>query len=159
MTKPKRNKAATLLRLCLLAGTLDGIAALLMSYKVSPATVFQYIASGWFGKAAFTGGAAMVVYGIVFHYLIASCWSILLFVLYPGFKRIVINKYMVAVIFGLVIWLVMNLAVLPLTNVPKQTGGHVNILLILEGMGVLTICLGIPIALAADRYYNSRRWT
>jgi hypothetical protein len=154
MTGEKPNKASALLRLCLIAGTLDAIAALLMSYKLSPATIFQYIASGWFGKAAFTGGAAMVVCGIVFHYLIASFWSIALFHLYPGFKRIVINKYIVAIIFGLIIWLVMNLGVLPLTDVPKHAGGHVNILLILEGIGILTICLGIPIVLIADRYYS-----
>ena len=149
----QRNKASTLLRLCLLAGTLDGIAALLISYKISPAIIFQFIASGWFGKAAFTGGAAMVICGIVFHYLIASFWSILFFHLYPGFKRIVMNKYVVAVVFGLIIWLVMNLAVLPLTNIPKHPG-PINILNLAEGIAALILCLGVPIAMTADRYYG-----
>jgi hypothetical protein len=149
----QRNKASTLLRLCLLAGTLDGIAALLISYKISPAIIFQFIASGWFGKAAFTGGTAMVICGIAFHYLIASFWSTLLFHLYPGFKRIVMNKYVIAVLFGLIIWLVMNLAVLPLTNIPKHAG-PINILNLAEGIAALILCLGMPIAMTADRYYR-----
>ena len=63
-----RTKTQTIVLLCLLTGTLDAIAALLIGYKVSPQIIFQYIASGWFGpRAAFAGGTSMVLWGILFH--------------------------------------------------------------------------------------------
>lgn len=147
------NKLKTLVRLCLVTGTLDAIAALLISYKVSPAVIFKFIASGLFGKAAFSGGAVMVFWGLLFHYCIASVFSILLFLLYPAFIKVIRNKFMVAVVFGLVIWAVMNLAVLPLTNIPKRTGA-IKPLPLIEGILALMIAIGIPVAVTAERYYR-----
>lgn len=153
MTGPKNNKPVILLRLCLVAGTLDAIAAILMSWKYPASSVFQYIASGWFGPSAFKGGAAMVIWGLVFHYLIASFYSILFFFLYPGFKRVIRNKFAIAVIIGLLIWSVMNFVVLPLTNVPKSTG-HISIISILISASVLCVTLGAPVVIIAGRYYS-----
>ena len=52
----------------LLAGTLDAIAAIVVS-QASPAAVFKFIASGAFGAGkAFSGGDIMIVWGVLFHY-------------------------------------------------------------------------------------------
>jgi hypothetical protein len=144
-----------LLRLCLLTGTLDAIAALLISYKVSPVVIFQFIASGWFGKAAFSGGTAMVLWGILFHYIIASAFSIVLFLLYPAFIKIIKNKFVAAILFGLIIWAIMNLAVLPLTHIPKRTGG-IKPTSLIEGIAALIVAIGIPVAIIADKYYRKQ---
>ncbi|MFB9841517.1 hypothetical protein [Mucilaginibacter ginsenosidivorans] len=149
------NKVKTLVSLCLLTGTLDAMAALLIGYKVSPAVIFQFIASGWFGKAAFAGGTAMVLWGILFHYLIASAFSIVFFILYPGFIQVLKNKYLTGVVFGLMTWAIMNLAVLPLTNIPKRAGG-VKPLSLIEGIVALIIAIGIPVAVITERYYRKR---
>jgi uncharacterized membrane protein YagU involved in acid resistance len=148
----KKDKAAIIIWLCFLTGTLDAIAAILIGYKVSPVIVFQYIASGWFGPAAFEGGTKMVILGLVFHYIIASSYSIVFFLSYPFFARIFRNKYLVAFVFGLIIWLVMNLVVLPLTNVPGRPA-RANVVLITEALAALFLCLGLPISLVANRYF------
>ena len=149
------NKSSVLLRLCLLTGTLDALAALFISYKVSPVVIFQFIASGWFGKAAFSGGTTMVLWGILFHYIIASAFSIALFLLYPAFIKVIRSKFVVAVLFGLIIWVIMNLAILPLTNIPKRAGG-IKPLSLIEGVAALVIAIGIPVAIIAERYYRKQ---
>jgi hypothetical protein len=95
----------------------------------------------------------MVIWGLAFHYFIASFYSILFFFLYPGLKRIVRSKFVIAIIIGLLIWSVMNFLVLPLTNVPKGNG-HVSVLSILISASVLCITLGAPVVIVADRYYR-----
>jgi len=155
MSIPGDNKTLTIIGLCFLTGTLDAIAALLISYKISPVIIFQYIASGWFGQAAFKGGTTMVIWGILFHYLIASVYSIIFFNLYPAFIKVLKNKYLAGLLFGLLIWLVMNFAVLPLTNIPKRPA-HPNLLSMTEGIAALIICLGIPIAVTAEKYYRKQ---
>lgn len=149
------NKIKTLVSLCLLTGTLDAMAALLIGYKVSPAVIFQFIASGVFGEAAFSGGTIMVLWGIIFHYLIASAFSIALFLLYPVFIHVLKNKYLTGVVFGLIIWAVMNMAVLPLTHIPKRAGG-IKPLSLIKGIAALIFAIGIPVAVIAERYYRKR---
>ncbi len=148
-----QKKSIALLMLCLIAGTLDAIAAILMTWKYPATTVFKYIAGGWFGTAALKGGTEMVVWGVLFHYVIASIYSCIFFFLYPGFKRVIGNKIAIAIIIGVLIWGLMKFIVLPLTNIPKSSG-HEFILDMLIGAGVLCITLGAPIVIIANRYYS-----
>jgi len=71
----------TILLAWLLAGTLD-ITAAFVYYVGSSATgaerLLQGIASGVLGAAAFTGGAATAVLGLLLHYLIALIWTVVL---------------------------------------------------------------------------------
>jgi hypothetical protein len=147
------KKPATLLLLCLIAGTLDAIAAILMTWKYPATTVFKFIASGWFGTAALKGGTEMVVCGVLFHYLIASIHSCIFFFLYPGFKRVVGNKIVIAIIIGVLIWAIMEFVVLPLTNIPRRLAPE-PISSMLIGAGVLCVTLGAPIVIIANRYYS-----
>jgi hypothetical protein len=151
----RNSKTLTILSLCLLTGTLDAIAALVIGHTTSFAPIFRYIASGWFGKEAFAGGTSMMLWGILFHYLIASVWSVLLFFLYPSFSGFLKSKYLTGIVFGVIIWLIMNRLILPLTHVPKHTSpptAHA----IFNGILALILCVGLPIALVANKYY---RWS
>jgi hypothetical protein len=149
----RNSKTLTILWLCLLTGTLDAIAALIIGHGIPAMKVFQYIASGWFGIAAFSGGVTMMLWGIMFHYLIASTWCVLLFILYPSFSGFLGNKYITGVVFGIIIWLIMNRLVLPLTHVPKPTSPP-NAISIFKGMLALVLCVGLPISLVANKYYR-----
>lgn len=86
----------TIFRAALLAGTLDGLAAAL-KYIVDtgkdPMNVFRFIASGVFGSKDFEGGITMGLWGIFFHYLIATGWTVLFFIAYPRIKPLSRNKY------------------------------------------------------------------
>src|ERR1700761_9802943 len=106
MPNRPKSKSITILLTCLLTGTLDAIAALLISYKIPPAVIFKFIASGWFGKEAMSGGTSMVLFGLIFHYLIAACFTVTLFWLYPWIIKTLKNKYIIGIIYGLVIWLI-----------------------------------------------------
>jgi hypothetical protein len=153
MSKQKKNP--TILLLCLVAGTLDAIAAILMSLKYPAASVFKFIASGWFGKAALEGGTIMVIWGLIFHYLIASSYCILFFFLYPRFKRLIKNKIAIAIIISLLIRLVMNFIVLPMSNIPKGTEPF-SIISFVISILVLSVAVGAPIVIFADRYYKDK---
>ncbi len=158
MANPSKSKFLLLALTCLFTGTLDAMAAILISYKIPPATIFKFIASGWFGPSAFAGGTDMIVWGILFHYLIAAIFTVTCFLLYPTAIRLFKNKYLIGVIYGLAIWLIMNYGVLPFTNIHHGTA-HINIAGLLKGIGALIICIGIPVALIANSHYYKKHNT
>ncbi len=141
----------------LLAGTLDGLAAALM-YSVSngkdPLNVYRFIASGVFGKDAFSGGVPMALYGIFFHYVIAFGWTTLFFGLYPRVPFLSRNKIVTGIFYGVFVWLMMNLVVLPFSNVPMS--GELQISAILKGMVVLMLCIGLPISWMTSKFYSKK---
>src|SRR5215831_1826370 len=70
----------------LIVGTLDAIAASVFSYGfsgVTPDKVFLFVASGALGKEAYTGGPAIVALGLLFHFIVATGWTALFYLLHP----------------------------------------------------------------------------
>jgi len=137
----------------LLTSTLDAVAAILSAHKMPVATVFKFIASGVFGKAAFAGGFEMVGAGIFFHYLIACSITAVLFVMYPMFISFLKNKYVVAVVFALIAWVITHLVIVPLSRIGWS---HMEIGATAISIGILIITIGLPIALIADRHFFSK---
>jgi uncharacterized membrane protein YagU involved in acid resistance len=139
----------TIIWLGLLTGTLDAIAAMLLSYNVSPAIIFKFIASGYFGQAAFAGGTEMVIAGLAFHYLITFIFTFFLYLAYPFTYRIADNnKYVVAVVYGGLTWVVMNMMIIPLTKIGEHP---IPAFTIVKGVLALILCIGLPVALVADK--------
>jgi len=133
-----------------LAGTLDAIAAIVV-YQAKPVSLFQFIASGAFGAGkAFSGGLTMAFWGILFHYIIAFSWTIIFFFMYPVFLIMRKNKYITGLLYGIVVWIMMNLVVLPLTQISQ---GPFNIRSALIGASILMVAVGLPISLLTNRYY------
>jgi hypothetical protein len=85
-----------------------------------PLNVFRFIASGVFGSLAFSGGVPMAFRGIGFHYIIAAGWTILFFWLEGRFLFVTTNWIISGVIYGIFVWLMMNLDVVPLSLVPMK---------------------------------------
>jgi hypothetical protein len=148
----KNSPLKTILWLGLVTGTLDAAWAILLNLNLGPEVIFRYIASGMFGKAAFAGGPEMVVAGVVFHYLIAYLFTTAFYVWYPAFLAGLKNKYIVAIIYGAFAWMVMNLAVIPLSKIGTFPA---HPLPIIKGVLALIICIALPVALVADK--NSKR--
>lgn len=158
MAHQKNNKLLPILLLGLLTGTLDGILSIIFSYPASPAQSYRYIASGLFGITAFKADY-MVFWGLVFHYLIASAFSGFFFLLYPNFKRTINNKYILALVFGMIIWIISTFGILPLSNVPDIKGvpkypNQLSLVAAIISVAGLSLCLGLPISLIADKYYR-----
>lgn len=152
----KRNYLSTILRAGFVAGILDAMGAMLtfmLRTGKNPAVVWKYVASGVFGKEALRGGTLVVVWGLVFHFCIALIWAFVFFLIYPTLRRFISNSVVVGLLYGVFVWLAMNLIVLPLSNVTTQPFELSRVLI---GMGVLMVCIGLPIALIVSRRYSGR---
>jgi hypothetical protein len=88
----------TILLASLIAGTLDGLAAVFILAKGKAAMVFKYIASAVYGKQAFAGGSEMIWTGVALHYLIAALFTVLFFILYDLVPVLRKRLFLVAVI-------------------------------------------------------------
>lgn len=137
-----------------IAGTLDGLAAGVVS-QVSFTRLFQFIASGAFGREeAFAGGTSMVLWGILFHYFIAYSWTTLFFLAYPRVPLLQRNKYVVGLLYGVFVWLIMNLVVLPMSQIVQREFSWVGAI---RGTVVLMLMIGLPISIMANRFYKGSR--
>lgn len=146
------------MRAGLLAGTLDILAAFTNTYVASgrgPDVVLKYIASRVWGSEAFSGGAVMMVYGLLFHYLIAFGWTSLYFVVYPQLRRLQRPRFILSgIIYGMMVWVMMNYVILPLSNVPPPVlswGPAIT------GILIIIVAVGLPIAFFAERFYNKQK--
>ncbi|MBK7873553.1 MAG: hypothetical protein IPJ74_24260 [Saprospiraceae bacterium] len=140
------NLFVHILKAGLVAGVLDILAAFANAYLASgtsPERVLKFIASGMYGRAAFIGGAEMAALGLLFHFLIATFWAALFFLTYPILCRISKNKIINGISYGILIWLVMNLVVLPFTNTPK---GEFNLVPAIIGASILILFVGLPLS-------------
>lgn len=142
----------TIIKTGILAGTLDISAAFLHFYIVTgrnPLFVLQYIASGLTGKSAFESQASMYLLGLFLHYCIAMLFTLFFFFIYPKVGLFHKNKWISAVLYGSFVWSVMNLVIVPLSQIgnfpSKLSGIAINLL-------ILILCIGLPLSVAANRY-------
>lgn len=150
-TATARRTTATVLFAWLLAGTLDITTAIL--YYVGPSSVraarlLQGIASGVLGARAFDGGATTALLGLAVHYLIALIWTLVFLVAFRPLTWLQRHLVLTGIAYGLIVWFVMNLVVLPMSNVRHQpfqprAAGIAAIILVL--------CIGLPISLVIGR--------
>jgi hypothetical protein len=144
----------------LLVGTFDILAAFIDVYiksgKFIPLRILRFIAGGIFGKDASNGGMVMALAGLVFHYLFALLFTAVFFWIFPKFKFAAKNKIITGVVYGVFIWAVMNLVVLPLSKIPA---GPINISSAAIDSLILVICIGIPLAFIVAKWYKSNTQT
>jgi hypothetical protein len=152
----EKTSVSTILKSGIISGTLDAIAGVIVYYiwfGFNPFQVLQYIASGVHGPTAINGSIAMIFAGIGYHYFIAFVVAAIYFFAYPKFSVLRDHKVIAGLIFGLGIWLVMNLLVLPNSNIPK---GPFDAGLAIVGILWHTTLVGLPIALITSNHYNSK---
>jgi hypothetical protein len=149
--------ASNVLKAGLLVGTLDIIAAglhyALQTGGKPPWPVLLYIASGIFGPEAFRGGIALMLAGLFLHYCIAFAFTAFFYWKFNRLRRYARSTILLGVGYGLLIWAVMNLVVVPLSNVPPQPFALGNALI---NVAILIICMGIPLAVMANGKYAGK---
>jgi hypothetical protein len=156
-TKTTNSLFIEIIKAGLIVGTLDISAAFIYYYIATGNkdvfTILRYIASAVFGKEALTGGAGMSIAGLIFHYLIAVSFTIFFFWLYRRVTFLSKNIVLTGIVYGLFIWAVMNLLVVPFSKIGSRPfnlrNASINAL-------ILIICIGIPLAFMADRFYKKR---
>jgi hypothetical protein len=140
----------------LIAGTLDITAASVyypLTYKFKLILLYQNIASGVFGQNAFAGGLLMAATGLVFHYLIALTWTIFFFLIFPRIKILSKNLLLTGIGYGIFVWLIMNLFVVPMSRVSRPSFPLGQIVV---SMAFLIFCIGLPISLIVGKYYSEK---
>jgi uncharacterized membrane protein YagU involved in acid resistance len=132
-----------------LAGVLDILAAFLMSWpRVPPVRVLQYIASGALGPSAFRGGAATAAVGLALHFVIAFAAAALYVAASRRWRVLTARPVASGSAYGVVVYAMMQLVVLPLSRVTRGTPTWRSVALMI---GIHIVCVGLPIAFAARR--------
>ncbi len=138
-----------------LVGVLDAIAACVHAWgfwRLPPARVWRFVASGALGKSAATGGGGVIAVGLLFHFLIAIGWTALFFALVKMLRqplRSATETIGVGAAYGLLIWLAMNFAIIPMSKIgarPVQLNAPTTVMILIHGF-----VIGGSIALLARR--------
>lgn len=151
------NNLKLILLLGLLVGWLDICSAFLDYYFTTgngPGGVLRFIASGVFGTKAFSKNGEMILWGLSFHFFIAYSFTVFFYWLYPKIKWFPSQIIFTAILYGIFIWLVMNLVVLPLSAIPKHP---LHFKEEIKAILILVFMIGFPISLTLKKYYANTR--
>lgn len=141
----------------LVAGVLDIADALIFTAARggSPTRVLQYIASGVLGQDSFQGGAATAALGLFLHFVIATGAAAVFVVASLQLPALLRRPFLWGPIYGIVVLIVMNRVVVPLSLVRRAplalNAGFINL------VAAHIFCVGIPIAFVASRKLLVRR--
>lgn len=149
-----KSSVKTIFLAGIIAGFLDGIAAVVIPGKMNFSGVFKFVASGVFGKDAFTGSGEMIFYGIIIHFTIAIAFSFIYYFSFFKLKFFQRNKFIGGLIYGIFVWGIMNLIILPFTNIPQRPFNWAGAI---QGLLILMVCIGLPISLFINTIKNSYR--
>jgi len=138
----------------LVAGVLDGIAAC-TTYMIRGGQdlmkVWNFVSSGVFGQDGLTGGTPMALAGIFFHMCIAMMWATIYFLIYPRVSWLSRNWVVSGLLYGIVVWVGMNLVVVPLSLTPPSTKTVQGVLI---GCSILMVFIGLPVSYFASKYFR-----
>ena len=148
----KKNITTAIIQAGLLAGALDIVAACTMFWirgGRDPMIVLRFIASGALGPNAMGGSWGTNLLGLLFHFIIAFSWTILFFLVYPKLPKI--NWIASGLTYGVVVWLLMNLVVLPMSKITQRP---FDLNQAIVGAIILMLAIGLPISYCCTRYYS-----
>lgn len=149
---PANTKAVrTIIRAGLIAGVLDALAAMTMVLirgGKDPLLVWKFVASGVFGKEALARGTVMIIWGLAFHFFIALSFAALFYLIYPQLRRFIGSPVAMGLLYGILVWVIMNLLVLPVSRVTTQPFEFSRVVI---GASILMVCIGLPIALIVSK--------
>lgn len=141
----------------LLVGTLD-IAAACTDYYLAtgkgPEGVLRYVASGVFGKSAFTGSSGMALWGLLFHFIIAYAFTFFFYWLYPRLAFVQRYPVVSAVAYGIFMWAVTTRIVLPLSNTPPAAS--FVWWKAAKAIGILIVMIAVPLTVIIGRHYKKK---
>ncbi|MFG4003513.1 DUF1440 domain-containing protein [Flavobacterium aquidurense] len=153
-----KSKSGTIFLSGLIAGTLDILAAIfvyaIILEKTTAIKILQSIASGVFKKEAYSEGLQMAWYGLGLHYLIAFIFAWFYFIIYPYLPFLKKSTIISGFLYGILVWIIMNLIVLPIAF-PVLPEKHLDFPLLLS-VTILMLFIGLPIASVTKKYYSLR---
>jgi uncharacterized membrane protein YagU involved in acid resistance len=136
-----------------IAGLLDGMDAVIFYYfafGLSPAILFQNIASGILGRSSFHDGWPTVVLGVALQLTIAIGAAAVFYIAAIALPALWQRPAIFGPAYGLVVYVVMHYVVVPLSAVRRRTV-PVTKLECIDQILSHTLFVGLPIALMARR--------
>ena len=134
----------------LIVGAMDITSAFIIAIsRGSTVTrLLQFVASGLLGQKAFQGGAAAAALGLALHFVIAFAVVIVFYIASQRLAALRRWPVPAGIIYGMVVFAVMNLIVLPLSAArPRHslTGDLIQV-------GIHMFVIGLPTALLLRRF-------
>ena len=149
-----RIPASLIIKAGVVAGILDICFAFLYSYikrGTNPVTVLQNVAKFVLGKETITNAVILSITGLLIHFIIALLWAALFFILYRRLNLMKINKIVTGILYGLFVWTIMNVVLLPLWShkpfVFNPESSTINAV-------ILILAIGMSLSLIAHQYFS-----
>jgi hypothetical protein len=127
----------------LVAGALDATSAFITFGSGMP----RGIASGLLGAKAFQGGTATWILGLLLHFFIAVCAAAVYWLASRRLEFLRTHFFVCGLFYGIAVFLVMNLVVLPVSAVPFPVGPF-TVAGLYQGLLAHMFLVGLPIALS-----------
>ncbi|MGY1458609.1 hypothetical protein ACW5F0_08185 [Luteimonas sp. A534] len=150
-----------ILEAILIGGLIGGALDLLFAVSfagyngVAPSRIFQTIASGLLGDAAFSGGGGVAAIGVGCHFALSVLWAVVFAIAAWKLPVLARRPFVAGLAFGLIVFLGMRLLVLPLSAYPHPVTFKplATVLDLLSHM----LLFGVPIAMIVSRAIRARR--
>jgi hypothetical protein len=148
MDCPRSGTVAAILRIGLIAGTLDISENLIFNYfrGITPTRIFQYIAGGLIGPQSAHLGMESVALGVAIHYTIALTWTAIFYLASMRIAVLIRRPVICGILYGGFVYIIMNFVVLPLTRVPHARA-PMTLASRVSGVLALLFCIGLTVAL------------
>jgi hypothetical protein len=130
----------------LIAGTLDLISAFLTYGWPAP----RAVTAGLLGRGALHGGAATYALGVTLHFFIALSAAAIYYAASLRLYFLAEHALVCGVFYGIAIFLVMNLIVLPVSGLHAR--GPFELTALIRGLLVHMFLIGLPISFSVQRY-------
>jgi hypothetical protein len=147
------HRVWTVVWIGLVAGTMDIGENLIFNQMraVTPKMVFQYIASGLIGTRAIAMGGESVALGVAIHYAIAMTWTVLFYLVSRKLAILTRQAAICGIVYGGVVYVIMNFVVLPLTAIPHSTQA-MTLASRINGVLALLFCMGLAVSLLVRKF-------
>ena len=135
----------------LVVGILDGLFALIfygLILGAKPLRIFQSVASGLLGKAAYEGGIPTFLLGILLHFVVASCIAAVYYAASLKLPVLIDRAVVCGLIYGMLAYLVINYVIIPISAIGSIP---ISLRLFLPAFIGHALLVGLPIALLARR--------
>jgi hypothetical protein len=148
----------TVLLTGLFVGTMDllnaTVSSTIRSGKI-PDKMLTHIAGAAVGlETSANWGNWGALLGLFFHYFISFTFTLFFFWVFPRWKFLAFNKYLVGMLYAVFVNLVMGQLVLPLTALPVHWGSFQLTTSQYVDWIVLGVVFGVPIAYNTYKYYG-----
>ena len=132
----------------LVVGTLDLLDAIIFfgMRGVAPLRIFQSIAAGLLGRAAFQGAHRTALLGVALHYLIAFLIVLIFYLLSRSLRFLTERAILWGIVYGVAVYFTMNYVVIPMSATAR---GPFVLPVFINGILIHMFGVGLPAALFA----------